>query len=206
VRVTPWQLALRNAQLPVTDRLKRFGFRKGGNQYNRAVADNLVQVVGFQSGQAVSILHGNFTVNLGIYIPPVAALEGNTAKGRYVTDAHCEIRSRLSQVAGLGGDTWWPLDGSAQATGMLIANALEEHGVPFLDRYSSYADIRRRLDEDGVLPFNNAARSALAVGIICWASGAISAARTYFDHARSTPTNNRHFVAHVDEIQTRCGC
>jgi hypothetical protein len=201
--VTPWQLALRDARIPVTDRLKRLGFRKGGNQYNRSAADNLVQVVGFQSGQAVSIFHGNFTVDLGIYVPPIAALEGNAAKGRYVTDAHCEVRSRLSQVAGLGEDKWWPLDGSAQATGMLIADALERHGVPFLDRYSSYADIRRRFD---VLPFHNAARSALAVAIICWASGAIPAARTYFDRARSTPSYSGRFVAYVDEMQTKCGC
>ena len=189
----------------MTARLKQLGFRKIGNYYNRPVEDNLVQVVGFQSGQAVSILHGHFTVNLGVYVPPIAELEGNSAKGRYVTDAHCEIRSRLSDVANLGKDKWWPLDASTPATGVLVANALETFGVPFLNRYSSYAAIRQRFDEDGALPFHNPARSALATAIICCAAGAIADARNHFERARSTPSGNQRFGSYVDEIQAKCG-
>ena len=204
-KVTRWQLALRAAQEPVTARLKPLGFRKAGNYFNRSAADNLVQVVGFQSAQYISILHGNFSVNLGIYVSPIAKLEGNTPRGRNVTDAHCEIRSRLSELANLGADKWWPLDETASTTGKYLADLIETLAVPFLDRYSSYALIRQRFDEDGELPFHNAARSALATAIVCWDAGDVLAARRYFDQARSTPVHNRHFKSHVDEIQEKCG-
>lgn len=202
---TRWQLALRAAQRPVTDALKSIGFRKSGNYYNRGVADELVQVVGFQSGQAVSIWHGNFTVNLGVYVPCIAELEGNAPRGRAVHDASCEIRSRLSATARLGQDRWWPLDDSASSTGDVIAKALIRHGVPFLDRYASYDSIIERFEADGSLPFHNEARSTLAVAIIHWARGDKQKARQLFESARKIRSHNIHFPAYVSSIQSRCG-
>lgn len=202
---TRWQLALRAAQAPVTESLKRLGFRKTGNYYNRGAKDNLTQVVGFQSGQAVSIFHGNFTVNLGVYVPCIAELEGNAARGRYITDACCEIRSRLSAVAALGEDRWWPLDDSASATGAKIAKALLDHGVPFLERYSDYDSIIERFKIDGSLPFHNPARSTLALAIVHWSRGEGEAARRLFELARAMPSHNIHFSSYVATVQTRCG-
>src|SRR5262245_42198568 len=95
---------LREAQAPVTAVLKPLGFRKFGNNYNRPAQDGLVQVVNFQSGQYVSIFHGNFTVSVGVYVPCVALHEGNVPRGRAVTGAYCEIRERLSALSGMGED------------------------------------------------------------------------------------------------------
>ena len=201
---TRWQLALRESQAPVTQVLKKLSFRKIGNYYNRTVQDGLVQVVGFQSGQAVSILHGHFTVNLGVYVPCIAELEGNSATGRYVRDAHCEIRSRLSNVANLGNDKWWPLDESAAESGQLIANALLSHGVPFLDRYASKSAIIERLNYDGSLPFHNSARSMLAVAIILWSIGATNESLSMFEKACMEPSNNARFPEYVKKIKQNC--
>jgi uncharacterized protein DUF4304 len=202
---TQWQLALGAAQVPVTEVLKRLGFRKNGNYYNRSAKDGLTQVVGFQSGRAVSIFHGNFTVNLGVYVPCIAKLEGNEARGRYVTDAHCEIRSRLSAVAALGEDRWWPLDDSASSAGVEIAKALRDHGVPFLEQYSDFRSIIERFETDGSLPFHNPARSTLAVAIIQWSRGQVEAARSLFATARSMPSHNVHFSSYVASVQSQCG-
>jgi Domain of unknown function (DUF4304) len=201
---TPWQQSLREAQIPVTGLLKPMGFKKSGNYYNRSLADGLVQVVGFQSGQYVSVLHGNFTVNLGVYVPCVAELEGNASRGRYVTDAHCEIRQRLSAVAHLGKDKWWPLNHRSARTGELLADALQRHGVPFLDRYSSFTAIIARFQADGELPFHNPARSALAVALIYRARGDVDMARQLFDEARRRASNHDRFRAYVTEMQQRC--
>jgi hypothetical protein len=203
--LTRWQLALRAAQEPVTKALKPLGFRRIGNYYNRSAEDGLVQVVGFQSGQAVSILHGNFTVNLGVYIPSIASLEGNSASGRAVTDAHCEIRSRLSAVSGSGSDQWWKLDDSSSRSGSIVADALIEHGVPFLDRYRSALAIISRFGADGSLPSHNPARSTLAVAVLHWSRGDREDAQKLFERARTTPSHNVHFSDYVSKIQSRCG-
>ena len=202
---TPWTLALRAAQAPVTETLRPLGFRKGGNYYNRQAEDGLVQVVGFQSGQAVSTLHGNFTVNLGVFVPCIAQLEANSPRGRYVTDAHCEVRSRLSDIAKLGKDKWWPLDDSSSKSGAVVASALRSHGIPFLERYASYEAILERFDEDGALPFHNAARSTLAAAIIHWDRGSSSQAREYFGRAQNAPAHNSRFAEYVVDLQARCG-
>ena len=97
----------------MTSLLKTIGFRKSGNNYNRPVADGLVQVVSFQSGQYVSMYHGYFTVNLGVYIPCVGMFEERVPRGRAVAEPYCDIRSRLSAVSQLGEDRWWPLDDTA---------------------------------------------------------------------------------------------
>jgi hypothetical protein len=81
---TEWSRWLREAQVPVTSLLETIGFKKSGNNYNRPVADGLVQVVSFQSGPYVSMFHGQFTVNLGVYVPSVAVLEGRAPRGRSV--------------------------------------------------------------------------------------------------------------------------
>lgn len=202
--LTQWQLALRDSQKPVTVALKKIGFRKTGNYYNRTVQDGLVQVVGFQSGQVTSIFHGNFTVNLGVYVPCIAELEGNAIAGRCVSDARCEIRSRLSDVANLGCDKWWPLDDSSAASGDLIANSLLNHGVPFLDLYTSYSSIMERFQADGTLPFRNSGRSMLAVAIILKAIGDTEKSLEMFDLASKEPTHNRGFSQYVGEIKAKC--
>jgi len=203
--ITRWQLALRSAQAPVAMALKPLGFRKAGNFFNRVVDDGLVQVVGFQSGPATSVLHGNFTVNLGVFVPCLAALEhkGGAAR-RTLTDAHCEVRSRLSKAAGLGSDRWWPLDQTAEETGIYVAGLLVEFGVPFLDRYASHRQIIARFDEEGVLPFHNPARSALAVAVICACSGDLTAAADHFEQAKALAPSHEGFRRHVESLRAAC--
>jgi Domain of unknown function (DUF4304) len=201
---TRWQLALRESQAPVTRALKSLGFKKIGNFYNRNVQDGLVQVVGVQSGQAASIFHGNYTVNLGVYVPCIAEIEGNAATGRCIKDAHCEVRSRLSDVANLGRDKWWPLDESAFQSGEVISDALLNHGVPFLDLYASKSAIIDRFNRDGSLPFHNSARSMLAVAIIQWSIGATNESLSMFDKACMEPSNNSRFSEYVRKVKQLC--
>jgi hypothetical protein len=201
---TPSQLALREAQAPVTRALKSLGFKKIGNYYNRTVQDGLVQVVGFQSGQAGSTVHGKFTINLGVYVPCIAEIEGNAATGRCVTDAHCEIRSRLSEVCGFGRDKWWQLDESAAESGEVVADVLLSHGVPFLERYASNAAIIDCFEREGFLPFHNSKRSMLAVAIIQWSIGAANESRRLFEKACIGPSNNSQFSDYVRKVKQQC--
>jgi hypothetical protein len=196
---------LREAQAPVTSALKPLGFRKFANNYNRPAADGLIQVVNFQSGQYVSIFHGRFTVNLGVYIPCVALSEGNSAPGRAVAEFRCHIRQRLNALSGVGEDEWWPLDQRARWTGMGIAQALVRDGIPFLDRFNSYAAIVQRFESDGELPFSNPARSALVVALMHHAHGFTDDARKSFEAARRLAPDHAGFRDYVTELQSRCG-
>lgn len=137
-------------------------------------------------------------------MPCIAEIEGNTAAGRCITDAYCEIRSRLSSVANMGRDKWWPLDESASQTGKLIANALLSHGVPFLDQYASKSEIVDHFNSDGSLPFHNPARSMLAVAIIQWSVGATTESLSMFEKACMEPSNNSRFPEYVKKIKQRC--
>ncbi|HTE40215.1 MAG TPA: DUF4304 domain-containing protein [Steroidobacteraceae bacterium] len=152
-----------------------------------------------------SIFHGRFTVNLGVHIPCVAVLELNEARGRAISDAHCEIRQRLSDASKLGKDKWWPLDETVAQSGETVATALIEYGLPFLDRYDSFSAIVARHEIDGTLPFQNAGRSTLAVAIIHAACGDKVKAKKSFDDARRLASDHAGFRQHVTDIQSRIG-
>jgi len=82
---SPYVKALDDIQKALTGFLKPVGFKKKGRTYNRHVGDGLVQVVNLQMGQfpigdyVIPGLreshYGRFTVNLGVALQAVRAIE-----------------------------------------------------------------------------------------------------------------------------------
>lgn len=83
--------AIQDALQPL---FRQYGFRKRGRSYNSSCSDGIVQVINFQMGQYPigkyeipglrENLYGWFTVNLGVYLPAVEAIEtGGKAKKFY---------------------------------------------------------------------------------------------------------------------------
>jgi hypothetical protein len=127
--------------------LKEHGYKVRGRTFNRTTSDGLTQVVNFQMGASdppgttyfpglKENLHGLFTVNLGVYIPEVASLQGGGNAKSWVQDYHCSIRDRLGHVSGSERDIWWhaKVDPSVWQD---IQSCLLTHGFPFLERFAT---------------------------------------------------------------------
>lgn len=98
---------------------RRFGMR--GRTFNRKSSDGLTHVRSVQMGsfdppgttyhpRLRENLYGRFTVNLGVYVPEVAAaLYGGGAAGNWVRESSCCIRARLGELgnerADIGGQS-----------------------------------------------------------------------------------------------------
>lgn len=208
-------LAVDKVQEPVSVLLRSHGFRKSGRTYNRIVEDDIVHVINFQMG-AYPIgrhiipglresLYGQFTVNLGVFLPCVAKITQHPKPKRAYHDYDCEIRERLGALANSGKDVWWDTSQSPESLGQLITE-LGAFGLPFLETYNSYSDVLNYYDRHGTLPFHNEGRSSLAAAIISYHLGKLDEAHELFERAADYATANSHraFQNYVLEIQQRC--
>jgi hypothetical protein len=122
----------------------------------------------------------------------------------FIREYFCEIRTRVSALAGYG-DKWWALDGRVSDTASLIQRLLDGFGVPFLDRYETYGDVVEDLCEHGSLPGVTECRSALVAALVCHASGRREDAREWFDRAAAAAGEFAGFEAFVATIREKCG-
>jgi hypothetical protein len=67
----------------VAPQLKRAGFRKRRNSFNREVADGIVHVVSLQLGSYDP--SGKFTINLGVFVPGLNQVSSGS-RGPWVTN------------------------------------------------------------------------------------------------------------------------
>jgi hypothetical protein len=152
-------------------------------------------------------LDAGFTVNLGVFIPTVHQLQEPHRRLTFIREYFCEMRTRLSSLAGYG-DKWWALDGSEcrpAGTAAQIQRLMDRFGVPFLDRYETYDDVVEDLCEHGSLPGVTECRSALVGALACHASGRREDAREWFDKAAATAGGIAGFEAFVGRIREKCG-
>ena len=115
--------AMDEVQQALNGFLQEQGFRKRARTYSRKTADGLTQVLNFQMGRfeppgstagmrPISSFYGQFTVNLGIFIPEVSAALRPWA-GKTITEPLCELRVRLGALVYPFGDRWWPAGANA---------------------------------------------------------------------------------------------
>ena len=127
--------------------LKAHGYKMRGRTFNRITENGLTQVVNLQMGASDppgttyipglrENLYGLFTINLGVYIPEVAALQGGGKAKAWVQDYHCSIRERLGPVSSSEKDVWWHARGDL-AIVHDIQSCLVDFGIPFLERFST---------------------------------------------------------------------
>src|SRR5580658_10150578 len=111
-------LALDLIQKPLASELKARQFSVRGRTFNRKSADGLTQVLKIQMGSfdppgttyhpgLRENLYGKFTVNLGVYVPEVAANCGAGTPKTWVQEPACCIRSRLGNLGTEEADFWW---------------------------------------------------------------------------------------------------
>lgn len=151
--------ALDSVQASLRPLLKERGFKVRGRSFNCTTQDGLTQVINFQMGASDppgttyipglrENLHGLFTINLGVYIPEVAALHGGGSAKSWVQEYQCSIRDRLGPVSGSDKDVWW----HARVDPVIVQDiqtCLIDYGFPFLDRFSTRDFILAELHGQG---------------------------------------------------------
>lgn len=147
-------------------------------------------------------MHGLFTINLGVYIPEVAELDGGGPAKSWVQEYYCSIRSRLGPISGNTKDLWWharnPADAVADIQPLLLS-----YGLLFLDRFSSRDLILAELEGHENLDYCAVPRIVCA--IILARRGQVDSARALMTAQALGRTNNRHHSAYVRELAVRMG-
>ncbi len=122
--------------------LNAAGFGKRRHLFNRSLDRGMTQVVHFQMGasqppgaQSLPLrpnLYGQFTVNLGVFVPEMV-IEPALTPGRWVNGFDCQLRQRLGNLMPAGRDLWWSLGDPDEAV-LAVRAALASNGLPWLDR------------------------------------------------------------------------
>jgi Domain of unknown function (DUF4304) len=211
---SPYVKALDSIQKALTGFLKPLGFKKKGRTYNRNVQDGLVQAVNLQMGQypigdyVIPGLreshYGRFTVNLGVALPAVRAIESGREFPAFVQEYECDIRERLTRLA-FHEDAWFDLDHLVDKTASDITKYMDSLGVPFLEEFESYESVLAVLDKRGSLPSSNDGRSALVGAMVSVHLKQLGRARKYFDQAAHHASKNGRFSVHIESIRRECG-
>jgi hypothetical protein len=81
-------------------------------------------------------LYGKFTVNLGVYVPEVAASHGGGAAKDWVREYHCCIRSRLGELGTEQTDVWWSIGQEKRVVEDLLPR-IRHDAMFFFARYES---------------------------------------------------------------------
>jgi hypothetical protein len=129
--------------------LRDAGFRKRRHSFNRTTDGGLVHVVNFwqhpkepPAWTEVAGLrerrYGTFRLDFGVFVPEMT--RSGAPRGAWVNEYNCDLRRTIGQLLGDdGGDWWWPLsDPSAEEVAM---TAMEEHGLPWLDRFPDHSAV-----------------------------------------------------------------
>lgn len=132
--------------------LKARGFRKRRHTFNRSTPDGLVHVVNLQMGTHPvgdhaeipgfrQNLYGKFTVNLGVFVPELYREMLQRDPAEFVNEYDCSMRARFSDLVQTDGDLWWNLGGGENGTATEIIEMLDQHGLPFLERFANRDDV-----------------------------------------------------------------
>lgn len=99
-------------------------------------------------GRNWSILHGKFTVEIGVFIPEVYSTLYEKDPPKFITTADCILRKRISSFKWNGDDHWWDLNDDVNKTGKEIINILLTDGEHYLDRFDCREKILFHWEKD----------------------------------------------------------
>jgi hypothetical protein len=122
--------------------LEPVGFRRHGASFHRTRTCGFIDTITLQAG--VGFLLGKDTVNLGVYIPEVAALlepakSVEEARARkHPKEYECQLRMRLSRLV-FGEDRWFDRD--APGIEIEISSLLTSCALPYFAQFGSLAAI-----------------------------------------------------------------
>lgn len=196
--------------------LRQHGFRRKGRAFNRIAADGITQVIGVEAGRfdppgtvyvpgITRSLYGQFTINLGVYVPEVERWTNGTRKKSFVQDYDCCIRERLGNLGPEARDVWWWIEKRDDLVGEL-GQRLERDALPYFRRYETRKAILRELGAGDPATGGNPARIICAV--ILAHAGMNDQARSYLQGQVLDPAVRSRNPGHIDyvhELSVRLG-
>lgn len=126
--------------------LKSRGFRKLRRTFVKPMSD-LTHVLNVQAHPWNRGEDGSFTVNLGVFLPPVYEFyRGPVPRLPRIYD--CEIRVRVSELI-YGRELWWPIGGNTDLEVLTaeVSEAVLGLGLTFLRRLRNLREVLYALEE-----------------------------------------------------------
>lgn len=111
--------------------LKTAGFKKQARVFRRVAADGNIEVLDIQSGKYNEGSRGEFTVNLGLYLPAIARMLGEALQEK-PTDVHCHFHMRIGHLLpDKQEDFWWQIDECSDDAALAaeLQAAVMQHGM-----------------------------------------------------------------------------
>jgi hypothetical protein len=114
--------------------MKSLGFRRKGQRFWREVGQ-FFDELDLQKQWFNTKTHARFTINLGVYFPPVGGWTGGRVSVMPPKEYECTIGERIGFLFGKHLDFWWEVRGirQAPAIGKDLCEKITRFGVPWLE-------------------------------------------------------------------------
>lgn len=110
------------------------GFRQKGRAFHRVIEPGFVHIIDFGLGPAWSTRHGQFTVDVFVFLKEAYEILYSAPAPSRPTGSHCELHMRLGMLDDPPADRWWPLSAPLESIVADVENRIERLALPFLSR------------------------------------------------------------------------
>jgi len=136
------------------------GFRQKGRAFHRVIEPGFVPIIEFGLGPSWSMRHGQFTVDVSVFLEEAYEVLYSAPAPRRPTTSHCELQMRLGMLDDPPADKWWPVSAPVESLVTDVENRIEMLALPFLSRLSgrrAFVDEWQRRGNDalGLKPRGN---------------------------------------------------
>jgi hypothetical protein len=123
--------------------LKRMGFKRSAHTFRRQVG-LVTQIVNIQGSDWNSAESGQFTMNLGVYFPDAARLQGIDEVRERPLAQHCLVQTRIGRVPPDDVNLWWEVSAATDCRklGEELSDVIRSRAVPWIERHSTHAGAR----------------------------------------------------------------
>lgn len=188
--------------------LRSSGFKKRRHSFNRTVADGLVHVVNFWMAPKEppawtevpglrERLYGCFRIDFGVYVPEMTRM--HTPRSTWINEYECHLRRTVGHLLpDKESGFWWRLDDPRAA--VEAAQALEDHGLPWLGRFPDRQAVLTAFEAAGPFPLGLSPAGALDIADVYRGIGREADERRALEQYVSRPVLRGHAAYLADYL------
>jgi hypothetical protein len=177
--------------------LKPLGFVKREYTFNRWTKEGLCHVFNLQMG--IKSLEGQFTDNLGIFVPEIFQDVSNKEIPHFIPEPMCAFRARFSEFAEID-DEWWDITPYSESIVSKLIDLLQVYGLPF---FIKFADRQSIIDQ--LASFNDkycvSLHPELDIALILEQIGKHDEAEIQFNQYFKKAVTNQEHITHPSYIK-----
>jgi hypothetical protein len=183
----------------VAEYLEPRGFSQHHHVFSKWTPDGLCHVFDLQMG--IKSLEGEFTANLGIFVPEVYRSLCETEPPEFISVGYCCINARFSDFTD-EDDKWWPLTPYPAEVVPELIDLLQTYGLPM---FIKFPDRQSLIDE--LLPFAEkygvAMRPELDVALMLEHTGKHKEAQKLFIRLYRERNNTRLYLEYLEQLAVK---